>query len=111
MAGRFFINCSYNIDLQVTAEYLPTVVRGQGVALVHNLGYVANILSPLVMYLQVINSSLPFWILAAVGSIGASAILFLPETMGKALPQVLGSLYIEVSIPSYEAFRLTIILF
>lgn len=87
--GRFFINCSYNIAQQISAEYLPTVVRGIGVAFIHNLGYVANLLSPVVIYLQSINSSLPFWILTVVGLVGGSAILLLPETMDKALPQTL----------------------
>lgn len=89
MAGRFCVNWSYNIAQQISAEYLPTVVRVQGVAFIHNLGYVADMLSPLVMYLQVINPSLPFWILAIVAFIGGTSILFLPETMGKDLPQTL----------------------
>ncbi|KAG4075818.1 hypothetical protein HA402_003644 [Bradysia odoriphaga] len=89
IVGRFFVNCSYNIAQQISAEYLPTVVRGIGVAFIHNLGYVANLLSPVVIYLQSINSSLPFYILTIVGLIGGSAILVLPETMDKALPQTL----------------------
>ena len=49
--GRFAINISYNIGLQYAAELLPTVVRGQGVALVHIMGYVASILAPFIVYL------------------------------------------------------------
>jgi len=89
VTGRFFVNCSYNIAQQISAEYLPTVVRGIGVAFIHNLGYVANMLSPVVIYLNSINSSIPFWILTIVGLLGGSAILILPETMDKALPQTL----------------------
>lgn len=89
ITGRFFVNCSYNIAQQISAEYLPTVVRGIGVAFIHNLGYVANLLSPVVIYLQSINSSLPYYILTIVGLLGGSAILVLPETMDKALPQTL----------------------
>lgn len=87
--GRFLINIAYNIGQQVTTEFLPTVVRAQGVAFVHNLGYVANILSPLVNYLHVIDGALPFWILVVVGIIGGTSILFLPETMGRELSQTL----------------------
>jgi len=89
VTGRFFVNCSYNIAQQISAEYLPTVVRGIGVAFIHNLGYVANMLSPVVIYLNSINSSIPFWILTIVGLLGGSAILILPENMDKALPQTL----------------------
>lgn len=87
--GRFLVNCSYNIGQQVCTEYLPTVVRAQGVAFVHNLGYVANMVSPFVIYLQVVHHSLPFWILLVVGIVGGTSILFLPETMDKELPQTL----------------------
>lgn len=49
--GRFCVNISYNIGLQYAAELLPTVVRAQGVALIHIMGYVASILAPFVVYL------------------------------------------------------------
>lgn len=49
--GRFAINITYNIGLQYAAELLPTVVRAQGVALIHIMGYVASILAPFVVYL------------------------------------------------------------
>lgn len=51
IAGRFCVNISYNIGLQYAAELLPTVVRAQGVALIHIMGYVATIISPFVVYL------------------------------------------------------------
>lgn len=53
--GRFAVNISYNIGLQYAAELLPTVVRAQGVALIHIMGYVASILAPFVVYLVRIN--------------------------------------------------------
>lgn len=87
--GRLLVNCSYNIGQQVATEYLPTVVRAQGVAFVHNLGYVSNMVSPFVIYLHVVHRSLPFWILIVVGIVGGSSILFLPETMDRELPQTL----------------------
>lgn len=49
--GRFAINISYNIGLQYAAELLPTVVRAQGVALIHIMGYVSSIVAPFVVYL------------------------------------------------------------
>lgn len=49
--GRFAVNISYNIGLQYAAELLPTVVRAQGVAFIHIMGYVASILAPFVVYL------------------------------------------------------------
>ncbi|KAK9506717.1 hypothetical protein O3M35_008602 [Rhynocoris fuscipes] len=77
--GRFAVNISYNIGLQYAAELLPTVVRAQGVALIHIMGYVASIVSPFVVYL----------VLGGVGIFGGVLSLYLPETMDKELPQTL----------------------
>ncbi|XP_074042799.1 organic cation transporter protein isoform X2 [Leptinotarsa decemlineata] len=87
--GRFAINISYNIGLQYVAEILPTVVRAQGVALVHIMGYVASIISPFVVYLANISTSLPLLILGVLGVLSGLLALFLPETLDQELPQTL----------------------
>lgn len=89
ITGRFFVNFSYNIGMQYAAEILPTVVRAQGVGFIHIMGYVASILSPVVVYLSIINPSLPLWILGFFGVFGGTLALFLPETLGKDLPNTL----------------------
>ncbi|RZC36019.1 organic cation transporter protein, partial [Asbolus verrucosus] len=87
--GRFAVNISYNIGLQYAAELLPTVVRAQGVALIHIMGYVASILAPFVVYLGNVSVSLPLLILGVLGIIGGILALFLPETLDQELPQTL----------------------
>lgn len=87
--GRFAVNISYNIGLQYAAELLPTVVRAQGVALIHIMGYVASILAPFVVYLANISPSLPLFILGILGIVGGVLALFLPETLDQELPQTL----------------------
>ncbi|XP_050294589.1 solute carrier family 22 member 13 [Anthonomus grandis grandis] len=87
--GRFAINISYNIGLQYAAELLPTVVRAQGVALIHIMGYVASIVAPFVVYLANIDLSLPLLILGVLGILGGILALFLPETLDQELPQTL----------------------
>ncbi|XP_066601872.1 organic cation transporter protein [Prorops nasuta] len=87
--GRFWVNISYNIGLQYAAELLPTVVRAQGVALIHIMGYVASIVAPFVVYLDVISSILPLLVLGVLGVLGGGLTLFLPETLDKDLPQTL----------------------
>ncbi|KAG4067767.1 hypothetical protein HA402_005539 [Bradysia odoriphaga] len=89
ITGRFFVNFSYNIGMQYCAEILPTVVRAQGGGFIHIMGYVATILSPMIVYLGTINLALPLWILGILGLFGGSLALFLPETLGKTLPQTL----------------------
>ncbi|XP_053621967.1 organic cation transporter protein-like [Plodia interpunctella] len=88
--GRFAINISYNIGLQYAAELLPTVVRAQGVALIHIMGYVASIVAPFVVYLANVSPQLPLLILGALGAAGGLLCLLLPETARRELPQSLG---------------------
>lgn len=87
--GRFCVNISYNIGLQYAAELLPTVVRAQGVAFIHIMGYVAQMIAPFIVYLALVQQQLPLIILGVVGIIGGTLSLFLPETLDKELPQTL----------------------
>lgn len=78
---------SYQRDL--IFHHFLLVVRAQGVGFIHIMGYVASIMSPVVVYLGTFNSSIPLWILGFFGLFGGSLALFLPETLGKDLPQTL----------------------
>lgn len=87
--GRFSVNISYNIGLQYAAELLPTVVRAQGVAFIHIMGYIAQMIAPFVVYLAQVQQSLPLIILGFMGVAGGCLSLLLPETLDKELPQTL----------------------
>lgn len=87
--GRFCVNISYNIGLQYAAELLPTVVRAQGVALIHIMGYVASIVAPFIVYMAVISPVLPLLVLGIIAIVGGVMALFLPETLDKELPLTL----------------------
>jgi hypothetical protein len=49
--ARLGVNIAANIGFQYAAEMLPTVVRAQGVSLIHIIGYFAHIIGPYVIYL------------------------------------------------------------
>lgn len=49
--ARLGINIAYNSGHQYAVELLPTVVRGQGVAVVHVVGYGAAFFSSNILYL------------------------------------------------------------
>ncbi|XP_017070553.2 organic cation transporter protein [Drosophila eugracilis] len=89
LAGRFFANICYNIGLQWAAEILPTVVRAQGVAFIHTMGFVAMLMSPPVVYLSQVSFSLMLVVLGCLGLLGGLLALFLPETLNHDLPQTL----------------------
>ncbi|KAL0858895.1 hypothetical protein ABMA27_011327 [Loxostege sticticalis] len=84
--GRFAVNISYNIGMQYAAEILPTVVRAQGLALIHITGYVATILVPYIVYMATIATYIPLLILGVLGVFGGCLCLFLPESMGQRMP-------------------------
>lgn len=87
--GRATANFSYNLGVQYAAELLPTVVRGQGVAFIHIMGYIASMIAPLVVYLANFATLLPMFILGGVGLIGGFCCLWLPESLGCELPQTI----------------------
>lgn len=87
--GRFCVNITYNIGLQYAAELLPTVVRAQGVAGVHIAGYVAALLSPVIVYMGSINKFIPLVVLGVAAVTGGCIALLLPETLHRDLPQTL----------------------
>ncbi|XP_052749076.1 carcinine transporter-like [Galleria mellonella] len=89
IVGRFAVNISYNIGMQYAAELLPTVVRAQGLCLIHIAGYIATVLVPYIVYLATINAMIPLLILGVLGILGGSLCLFLPESTGKAMPQTI----------------------
>ncbi|CAH1642221.1 unnamed protein product [Spodoptera littoralis] len=89
IVGRFAVNISFNIGMQYAAELLPTVVRAQGIALIHISGYVATILTPYIVYMATIAREIPLLILGALGIFGGFLCLFLPESMGKEMPQTI----------------------
>ncbi|KAF2361268.1 Major facilitator superfamily [Trinorchestia longiramus] len=89
LLGRFAITVAYYISLQYGPEVIPTVVRGQGVALAETLGGVAIFLSPLVVYLVKIYLGLPLMVFGLLGLVAGTLTFFLPETKNVALPNTL----------------------
>ncbi|XP_048488030.1 carcinine transporter isoform X3 [Plutella xylostella] len=89
IVGRFAVNISFNIGMQYAAELLPTVVRGQGLAAIHIMGYVATILVPYIVYLATIAKEIPLLTLGALGIAGGCLCLLLPESTGQAMPQTM----------------------
>ncbi|XP_046483717.1 carcinine transporter-like isoform X1 [Neodiprion pinetum] len=87
--ARFGVNLAGNIGFQYAAEMLPTVVRAQGVSLIHTLGYIAHIIGPYIVYLDDVSPYLPLTVLGLLSLVVAVQSLFLPETLGQDLPQTL----------------------
>ncbi|XP_076673157.1 organic cation transporter protein isoform X1 [Andrena cerasifolii] len=87
--ARLGVNIAVNIGFQYAAEMLPTVVRAQGVSLIHNIGYLAHIVGPYIIYLADIDPSLPLVALGLLSFVHAFLTLGLPETVNQDLPETL----------------------
>lgn len=89
IVARLGVNIAANIGFQYVAEMLPTVVRAQGVSLIHIIGYLAHIMGPYIIYLADVDAALPLIVLGLISFIHAVLTLGLPETMDQDLPETL----------------------
>ncbi|XP_018797606.1 PREDICTED: organic cation transporter-like protein [Bactrocera latifrons] len=87
--GRYGVIVSYDAEAQYAAEFIPTTVRGRGLANIHVIGYGFAMLSSYVIYLGLYFKPLPSVVISAVMLCGALLCLALPETLNQKLPETL----------------------
>ncbi|XP_004518133.1 organic cation transporter protein isoform X1 [Ceratitis capitata] len=84
--GRFGVTVAYNSGAQYATELIPTCVRGQGVAVVHVMGYAFTFFSSYILYTRSFFQPMPEIILGILSLLGAGLCLLLPETLNRTLP-------------------------
>ncbi|XP_063593179.1 solute carrier family 22 member 3-like [Penaeus indicus] len=89
MVGRFMITMAMNVGMQYQVEVLPTVARGQGMAFIHTVGFLAAFVSPYIVYLSKFGHLVPYTILGVVTIVGGFVCVLLPETLDQKLPDSL----------------------
>lgn len=89
VVGRLALTAGYNINYLYAAEVYPTVVRTQALAIRQALGSAGNFLSPVVVMLAIYARYLPLLVFGAVSALAAAAMVFLPETLDRCLPETL----------------------
>ncbi|XP_011196893.1 organic cation transporter-like protein [Zeugodacus cucurbitae] len=87
--GRYGVIVSYDAEAQYAAEFIPTTVRGRGLANIHVIGYGFAMLSSYVIYLGLYFKPLPSIVISVVMLCGAVLCLALPETLNQKLPETL----------------------
>ncbi|KPU78494.1 uncharacterized protein Dana_GF26714, isoform B [Drosophila ananassae] len=85
LCGMFFIAAANKVAKQWIVELLPTVIRGEGMALASVMEVVGSVLSPIVIITEIWYRTLPVVILALMSLIGGIIIFYLPETMDEGL--------------------------
>lgn len=89
VCSRFGVIVAYNSGAQYAVELIPTEVRGQGVSVIHLVGYLATFFSSQILYLSAYWRPLPEIIIGILLVCAAISCLFLPETLNKTLPVTL----------------------
>lgn len=81
--GRYGVIVSYDAEAQYAAEFIPTTVRGRGLANIHVIGYGFAMLSSYIIYLRLYFKPLPSIVISAVMLCGTLLCLALPETLNQ----------------------------
>ncbi|XP_059056834.1 carcinine transporter-like [Achroia grisella] len=87
VAARFAVNMSGSATTLWTAELMPVSVRGFGASIAHICSYVATVISPYIIYLEIYIYWLPYVVIGCVAGFGGVIALTLPETVRKEMPQ------------------------
>ncbi|XP_070558188.1 organic cation transporter protein-like [Ptychodera flava] len=90
MVAKLCIAATFTIVYLYAAEIYPTVVRNTGMGMSSMSARAGSIISPYVMLLDVIWAPMPFVVMGVTSMIsGLLALLMLPETKNKKLPETL----------------------
>ncbi|KAH8349473.1 hypothetical protein KR067_005564 [Drosophila pandora] len=87
--GRLFIAIGFNVGQQWATEIIPTVVRGQGIAVINVMGCAGALLGPYVIYTEQFYHSFPMIANTFLSIVAAGLLILLPETNNEVLPQSL----------------------
>lgn len=87
MSGKFLISSSFAIVYNYSAELFPTVIRNSAMGIFSMCARASGALTPLITLLDSFNPKLPSVVFAIIALISGFLTLFLPETLGKPMPQ------------------------
>lgn len=86
---RVTLTVVYNVIMQYSAELLPTVLRGRGLAFLRFMGTLGLYLSPSIVYLSLTKPGLPLLISGVLLLIISGITITLPETLHRHLPHTI----------------------
>uniref|UniRef100_A0A182J953 Major facilitator superfamily (MFS) profile domain-containing protein n=1 Tax=Anopheles atroparvus TaxID=41427 RepID=A0A182J953_ANOAO len=89
MFGKLFIAGSFAVIYNYSAELFPTVVRNSAMGLGSMCARLAGAMTPMITLLDSFDPKIPAVIFGVISLVSGTWVLFLPETMGKAMPQSL----------------------
>ena len=103
--GKFGAVCAFAIIYVQAVEIFPTVIRNTGIGSCSSMARVGSVLAPIIgRELAKINRDLTIVIFAIVSLVAGLLTLFLPETLGRNLPDSLeeGNVFFIVYLKHYS---------
>ncbi|KAJ8032333.1 Organic cation transporter-like protein [Holothuria leucospilota] len=85
--GKFSLGIAVPVIHLSIGELFPTTMRNSGTAVVHLIGNVGSLSSPILLYLDKFFNGLAFIIMAVFAFIAGSIILILPDTRNAVQPE------------------------
>ncbi|KAM8835970.1 organic cation/carnitine transporter 2-like [Synchiropus picturatus] len=86
MVGKLFITAGSCLLFAYSAELYPTCLRNTATGACNSVARLGSCISPFLFELRHVNKFLPYIILGTLSMVSAAAMLFLPETYGRPLP-------------------------
>jgi len=87
LIGKFGASASFAIVFVYTAELFPTEIRSTAVGASSLCGRIGGIIAPQIAMLNTVWTPLPLLVMGAGSFVGGLLVfVFLPETLGKKLP-------------------------
>lgn len=104
MISRFLICIGIPITQQLASELYPTVARGTGNSVTLIVQSVVSVSTQYILYTSTVWKALPMIIMGTTTLIGGILVSFLPETMGKSLPDTIADAERQGSV-GWTAFK------
>ncbi|XP_076336473.1 solute carrier family 22 member 15-like [Tachypleus tridentatus] len=92
LLGKMSVSAAFSVIYVYSAELLPTVIRNLGLGILSSAARVGGILSPFVSLLDDIYPLLQYTILGFFAIVSGIFNTWLPETLGKPLPEDVGDI-------------------
>ncbi|XP_056267786.1 organic cation/carnitine transporter 2-like [Pseudoliparis swirei] len=98
MLGKFAMTAGFTLMYAYTAELYPTVLRNTATGTCSAVSKVGSSIAPFLSQLSGDFEYLPYVVMGTLAVVSAFAALFLPETLGRPLPQTIQQMHKRQSL-------------
>ncbi|XP_068591088.1 organic cation/carnitine transporter 2-like [Cebidichthys violaceus] len=93
MLGKYAVTIPFSMMFAFIAELHPTLLRNTAVGICSTVGRLGNCIAPFLITLNTYLLHLPNIIMGTLAAVSAFAVLFLPESFGRPLPETIQQMH------------------